>query len=366
MVKNTITARLVKADAFSKAEEQLWRNMCDQNPLLKSPILGPDFFRIVSQVRDDAFVAIYEKNGEIIGFLGHHRRSNGFARPIGAPFSDYTALITPPNPQIDMRTALVLAKITKFQTIGLVDPYGVCTDTDGIEDEAFGLDLTINDGDNNAGKKQRKNVNRLRRNLEGDFGEVTFVFDDRSLDNFEKMIRLKKAQAKQTGIHDFLGPPWVAKMMQILFNADRSGLHGCMLSLIVDGEQIAAHFGLRLGNRMHPWVATFDPEYFKYSPGQIFLMDCKQPLMDAGITYYDLSTGAQHYKGTFTNTSFSVRHVLIKDGEKVRIPSTSNQNNVVTRLSRRLDQIACLELDFAGRAKGIIHAAANITKRIAS
>lgn len=365
MVKNRVTARVVKADALSKAEVMLWRNMCDQNNLFKSPILGPEFFEIVSQVRNDAFVAIYEKNDEIIGFLGHHRRSNGFARPIGAPFSDYTALITPPNPQIDMRMALELAKITKFQTIGLVDPYGVCADIGGIEDEAFGLDLTINDGDNNAGAKQRKNVRRLRRNLEADFSEVNFVFDDRSADNFKKMIGLKRTQAKQTGIHDFLSPSWVVKMMEILFNADRSGLHGCMLSLIVDGSQIAAHFGLRLGERMHPWVATFDPEFFKYSPGQIFLMDCKQPLMDAGITYYDLSTGAQHYKGTFTNTSFPVRHVLLKAEEKASKLAVANNNNALTRLGRRLDQIACLELDFAGRAKGVIHAAVNFNKRFA-
>lgn len=363
---NKVTARLVKAEELKPTEEAIWRKMCDQNVLFKSPVLGPEFFKVVSQVRDDAFVAIFERNGEIIGFLGHHRRPNGFARPIGAPFSDYTALITPPNPKLDMKIALELADIAKFQTIGLVDPYQVCDELGGIEDEAFGLDLTINDAANNAGKKQRKNVNRLRRHLSEDCGETKFVFDDRCPNNFKKMMDLKKTQAKLTGIHDFLSPNWVEEMMSILYNADRSGLHGCLLSLYAGEVPVAFHFGLRLGSRMHPWVATFDTDYFKYSPGQIFLMDCKQPLLENAIEYYDLSTGAKHYKDTFTNTTFPVKHVLIRPSEHGAKSKFANPDNPITRVKRRIDQIACLELDFAGRAKGIIHAASSLTKRVSA
>jgi CelD/BcsL family acetyltransferase involved in cellulose biosynthesis len=364
-VGNLITARLVKADELNENECMIWREMCAQTLLFKSPVLGPEFFQAVSQVREDAYVAIYEKGNEIIGFLGHHRRPNGFARPIGAPFSDYSALITPPNPQLNMQEALGLAGITKFQTIGFVDPYATCNQAGGIEDEAFGLDLTINDGENNAGKKQRKNVNRLRRHLAEDFGDCRFVFDDRCPSNFKKAIELKRAQTKLTGIHDFLSPVWVEKLMINLFNADRSGLHGCLMTLYAGEAALAFHFGLRLGQRMHPWVATFDPDYFKYSPGQIFLMDCKQPLMDNGIEYYDLSTGAKHYKDTFTNTSFPVRHVLIKADDGGAKSKIANAENLFTRIQRRLDQIACLELDFAGRAKGIFNAATHISRRVA-
>ena len=39
--------------------------------------------------------------------------------------------------------ALKLAKIDKFQAIGLIDPYGVSGEIEGQEDNSFGIDLLI-------------------------------------------------------------------------------------------------------------------------------------------------------------------------------------------------------------------------------
>lgn len=364
MANNSFETQILKASELSLVDENIWRAMCAEHPLFRSPILSPEFFRAVAQVRDDVFVAIIRQDNLPIAFLAHHRRPNNFARPAGAPFADYSALITWPNPPIKMQEALKLIGIDRFQAIGLVDPYGVCGEIGGQEDDAFGIDFTIDGPPNSAGKKQRKNVNRLRRHVAEELGETRFIFDDRNIEHYSKMIAFKRAQTRQTGIHDFLSPPWVVNLMDNLFNADRSGLHGCMLSLMAGETPVAMHYGLKLGDRMHPWIATFDPKYFKYSPGQIFLMDCPNPLAEQKIAYYDLSTGHQHYKSTFTNNSFKVRNVTINAQDIA--PKAEPKSQLALRLHRRLDQIACLELDNIGRAKGIIFAFLSMTNRISA
>lgn len=360
-----INCEILKSSNLNKNDEAAWRTFCTGHSQFQSPILSPEFFHEVAKVRDDVFVAVYRKNNEPIAFLAHHRRPNGFARPAGAPFSDYSALITPPNPQIRMNEALKLAGIKKFRTIGWVDPYSVADAFRGEEDEAHGMCLVIEDEPHSASKKHRKNVNRLRRHLTDSFGEVKFIFDDRSQSNFDRMVELKRAQTVKTGVHDFLSPPWVQKFIANLFNNPRDGLHGSLLTLMAGDEPIAWQFGPRLKDRMHPWIFSYDAKYSQYSPGQIYLMDCPIPMRENDISYNDLSTGAQAYKNTYCNVHFPVKHGLIIADCPDDMPLKTGKIDVILqRLDRRFDQIACLELDLAGRAHGLGFALMNAFKRI--
>ena len=360
-----INCEIIKSSELSKNDENKWREFCAAHSQFQSPILSPEFFHEVAKVRDDVFVAVFRKESEVIAFLSFHRRPNGFARPVGAPFSDYSALITPPNPQIRMNEAMELAGIKKFRAIGWIDPYNVSDDFLGENDEAHAMCLVIEDLPHSASKKHRKNVNRLRRHLSETYGEVKFIFDDKSQEHFDRMIELKRIQTKQTGVHDFLAPIWVQEFIKNLFNNPRDGLHGSMLTMTAGDKPVAWQFGPKLGNRMHPWIFTYEPDYAQYSPGQIYLMDCPIPMRENNVAYNDLSTGAQAYKNTFCNVHFPVKHgTIIANSPSKNQFGTSKIDKIMQKLDRRFDQIACLELDFLGRAKGIGFAVLNAFKRI--
>ncbi len=206
-------------------------------------------------------------------------------------------------------------------------------------------------------------------------GEVRVVAGDRNRDHFATAIRLKREQVAQNGLHDFLGTQWVERFLKELFDAPRHGLHGYLVTLMAGDTPLLHHFGVRLGDRAHPWVSSFDAAYSAYSPGQIFLQDCQAALKADGVSYYDLSTGQSHYKNAFCNTQFPVNHVRLY-GEQAKLSETASQlagqlqgtlggaGRALARLNRRLDQIACLELDTLGRVKGVTHAFANAQKRL--
>lgn len=371
-----LTCDRVSVSNLVQSDLELWRAMQAATPAFRSPLLSPDFVRAVSAVRSDTEVAIFKQRGRTVGFLPFHPRPGKFARPAGAPFADYSALLTLPEPNFKAREALRLAGIEQYQAIGLVDPYHVFGEVEGEEDEAFAIDLTTDGPANNANKKLEKNIRRLRRHAEEAHGEVRFVMGDRDPEHFELMLRLKREQTRETGLHDFLAPGWVQQLLRNLFAAPKDQLHGNLITLMAGDTPLLFHFGARMGERGHPWISTYDPAYAAFSPGQIFLGGCAEPLAADGITYYDLSTGAQAYKAVFSNTRSPVRHAriyaegahwperLARLGVTARRALGGQVDAAVARLHRRFDQIACLELDPLSRARGIAYAFSNVTKRM--
>lgn len=373
------TCDLLKPHDLTPADLAAWRDMMAATPAFASPLLSPDFVRAVAAVRGDVRVAVFREGPHAVGFLAHHRRPNRFARPAGAPFSDYTALLTFPNTTLRARDALARAGIDRFHAIGMVDPYGVFGAIEGTPDDAYAMDLSSEDPGNNVDKKLQKNINRLRRRTEEALGEVRIVAGDRNPTHFETMMRLKREQVTRGGMHDFLGAPWVQRLMRDLFEAPQDGLHGFLVTLMAGDTPLSHHFGPRLGTHAHPWVSAFDPAFGQFSPGQVFLNDVRQPLKAAGVTWYDLSTGQQHYKPMFCNHHTVVHHATVFGGSPAgRLKAgfldvargmqraLGPLDGLLARVDRRMDQIASLELDTFDRLRGFGFALATASRRTRS
>ena len=374
-----LTCDLILARDLGARDEALWREMIQATPAFASPLLSPEFTRAVAAARPDTHVAVFRDGGWTVGFLPHHRRPGGLGRPAGAPFADYSALITFPDAGLCGETALKAAGLRAFQAIGLIDPHGVFGAQGGIAggetEEAYGIDLAFDETTNNVNKKLSKNINRLRRHAAEALGEVRIVAGDRDPAHFARALQLKQDQVRGNGLHDFLAAPWVQTFLGGLFEADHDGLRGYMVTLMAGDTPLLFHYGVRLGDRAHPWVSSFDPAHAAFSPGQIFLQDCQAALKADGVAYYDLSTGQSHYKNAFCNTHFPVTHGRVYgaqarfDAEVSRAAGRAQRvlgraGNALARLNRRMDQIACLELDTISRLRGVTHAFTNASKRL--
>ncbi|EGF92484.1 hypothetical protein ABI_09210 [Asticcacaulis biprosthecium C19] len=373
-----LTCTLYKAHDLPPSEIAYWRDLAAVTPDFASPLLSPDFMQAVAQVRDDVYVAVYRRGAQTIGFLAHHRRPNRFARPVGAPFSDYCAIITAPDPGFTIAQALELAGIDRFHVAGIVDPYGIFGEpiANATPEDAYAIDLRDDEPGNNVVKKLAKNINRLRRQLADQVGEPRFIIGDDNRRHFDAMIDLKRAQVRQTGLHDFLAAPWVQRLMDNLMAAPKDGLHGCLVTLMAGDTPLMYQFGPRLADRAHPWISSYDPAFGAYSPGQIFLNDCRMPLKEAGISWYDLSTGQQHYKPAFCNHHSIVHNAMVfssspagrfkqgflKAGRRLQ-RAIRPVDHLLNRIDRRMDVIASLELDTVARLRGFTHAVVTAPKR---
>src|SRR5690606_1186637 len=108
---------------------------------------------------------------------------------IGAPFSDYTALITGPEPGFGINEALEKAGIRQLRVIGLIDPYNLFSDLNGTEDTAYGFDFT--QPDTLVSAKRSKNMRRREQKLINDLGPLQFRVGDRDAATFERMLTWK-------------------------------------------------------------------------------------------------------------------------------------------------------------------------------
>ena len=101
-----------------------WRGLCAANPAFSSPLLGPDFTLAVGAVREDARVTVGFSACAPVLFWPHHSRPGGLARPIGAPFSDYHAVVAAPDVPFSPTELLADVGANCFLFEGLVDPQG--------------------------------------------------------------------------------------------------------------------------------------------------------------------------------------------------------------------------------------------------
>ena len=371
-----LNARTVHPSDLTASEIAAWEALIAAEPAFGNPLMGPAFAQAVGAVRDDARVTVYRRGERIIGFLPHHRRPGGLARPLGAPLADYHGLIAGADASLTQAEVLSLAGLGAYRFTGLVDPHGVFAGV--VQGEAQGYAVTLTgspevymEGLRVASPKRFKNWRRLDAKLEREVGPVRIeASDDPAV--YEQIMDWKRAQLNRTGVADFLRPAWTRELLANLA-AGRGPLRGLTLTLWA-GETIAAgHFGVMQNGWYHPWVASTNPNLGEYSPGQLFLTRAIAAMPGLGMTTYDLGPSHDHYKrhyaaptrtvGEGTAAASTPAGVLAGGRERVWAMAGARGDGMVASLRRRLDAIAVTELSTAGRVRGFVEAVAAQPRR---
>lgn len=361
------------------SEVAIWRALQAAQPAFANPLFGPDFSRIVGRVRDDARVAVFRLRGEPVGFMPFHQRRFGFARPIGAPFSDYQALVSKRDIGLDGRDALRLAGIKAFRFNGLIDPHTVFEGSTLKTGEAHAVVLdrlpdVFLEEIRAASPKKFKNYRRLEHKLEREVGPLRLIPDDRSPDAYRRLMAWKSEQFHRTGLQDVLRPAWVQSLMRTIFETRNApGGRGLMITLYAGDRLVAGHFGIRSDSVYHPWIASADPALHEYSPGHNFLAHAIRAMPELGLSVYDLGPGADHYKRPFANLTHAPSQGLVTApgpggvmagaGESVYVATGLSGIGPVNKVCRRIDHILTLEPTVGGVLRGLGEAAGGLSKR---
>lgn len=370
-----LSAEVIRPDALTLQDRAAWMALRAAEPAFASPLLGPDFARVVGAARTDTAIAVFRKDGRAIGFLAHHRRPNGLARPVGAPFSDYHALIA--EPELRGEDALRLAGLNEYRFSALIDPHDAFQE--GARSQNEGHAIVVTGATAQAGAdyletlragspKRFKNVRRLDHKLEREVGPVRLVSPDPDEAHFHTMFAWKRRQFALTGLHDVFAPAWTRRLMKMLFEQRSGPLQGLMITMSVADRPAVMHFGVREGDRFHPWIAAQDPALMAYSPGQTFLWRAIEAMPSMGLRVYDLAAGHDHYKTPFTSHTTVLREGALRlapglEGRAWRLAENALGAAGAGRLRRRMDQIASVELTLSGRVKGLVQAVAGRSRR---
>lgn len=365
-----LTAKLVHPQSLSSSELQAWESFRRSDSALANPLLGPRWAQAVGRVRTDAAVAVFQRNGAVLGFLPHQRSGRGLARPMGAPFSDLQALIVEPGQALSLSEAVSAAGLGAFSYSGLLDSSGEATGAGG---RAI-AHVVVQTGDEDLAEavrarnpKRFKNWRRLRQKLDREHGPTEVIAHDPSLGSYERLLGWKRAQLRRSGLHDVYRPAWVQQLLRDLMAASDPEFGGYLVSLRGPEGAIAGEFGLRENGCFHPWLAGYDPAFSAYSPGILLQLHIVEHMKALGLRRYDLGPGSDHYKTPMANHQVEIfSGVATSGGRPPELwPSVLGGSRLGARVAQRWDQIAAVETTLVGRLQGVATAVRDGPRRLA-
>lgn len=369
----TYTGRLQKFEELTAQQIAGWRRLLSIDPAFDSPLLTPEFVETVSKFRDDTFIAIVEAGASVQAVLAVHLRPGGLARPLGAPFSDYSGPIIDPSCDISLDTILRLTGIAAYQSAACIVPGDIGTVSNASELEGDDVSHVIRtEPGSNADlletqrarhSKRFKNFRRLSHQFEREVGPIRFEWGKPDTQTYEHLLDLKGRQFRQSGLVDLTTASQARKFLDAISKSE----HAFLVGVWTGDRLVSAHFGIRIGNHFHPWIAAYQPEWSAYSPGNLLLMNVLQHWNAIGLECYDLAAGHDHYKKYFSNASRTTRPAigfgsgLVASQRKIRHKlwrslGAYKANSLTGRLQRRMEQIAASEFSTVARLSEFAHA----------
>ncbi len=366
----------IRPSELGETECGLWRQFALNAPHARSAFMGWRFTACVGDVRDDARVAVIEDEGGILAFLPYHRRPMGIARPIGAPFSDQHGPVVRPGAALDLKRALKMLGLTAYMHTAmpaqcLSGPAGPVFSSAPVYAAAPGADPQAYIDRKRAEHSTRsKAFGKRERKTARERGPVEIVLDDQDPAAMEMILQLKRRQFRATGKHDVLGPGWSRAMFERLQQRDAPDFGLRVATLRLNATMAAGEICLLGQSVLHSWIAVYDPEMSNYAPGLQLLQGVIAGAPSLGVDRIDLGTGHGHYKELFADPEGTyLEGAACADGLAggARRAATGLWRAAETaplgpvsafagKLRRRSAQIASVETEFSGRARGMISA----------
>ncbi|MEO1554487.1 MAG: GNAT family N-acetyltransferase [Pseudomonadota bacterium] len=368
---------LYRPQQLSAEQWQIYAALRDARSIYDDPFFDPDFARLVGDVREDTRIGFASDKDGVFAIWALHVRPGNWARPIGAPFSDWNGPILAEGTALTAQEILAGFDLSGLTTQGF-QPSGF-TPTDGlrrcganISDMSLGWDAFIATQEQHWPKHFKK-MRRLYRNVDRDFSGAQFEWDDRRDGTFQRLMALKRQQYSRTGYYDVLNAPWTKALFDRLRHFEGRRLRARMSSLYFDDKLAAGEFNLQSDTVLHGWITAFDQAFSKYSPGNMLVQEVLAQMCQDVLTVYDAGPGLDHYKrhysnaqmpietGVLTGSSASLNAARVagkvwRFGEQV-MPQKASA--IMARARRRMDQIAAVDTSLTGRASGLISALQN-------
>ena len=196
---------------FESVTDDIWSQfhaLRDARPRYDDPFFDPDYARLVARVRPDARLGLAFEGDELVGAWPIHRRPGAWARPIGGPFSDWHGPVLSADTDLTAHAFLRGIGVHGMSSFGWLPQD---TESEGrlsiaganMSDVSSGWDSFMgNQGE--RWPKHFKKMRRLARNMERDFSEVEFRFDDESDDTYDSLGRVEAVRLiRITPYHEY-------------------------------------------------------------------------------------------------------------------------------------------------------------------
>ncbi len=227
------------------------------------------------------------------------------AMPAGAPMVDYQAVIGRPGLEVDPKALVRALGVSRLDFNHMLEDQAAFAPYLRGPAQSWVVDVAEGYGAYEAQTKARsgvlKDVDKKRRRVERDVGEVRFTALSTSADDFRQVVAWKRAQYRHTNQPDIFNTDWCVRLIDNLFDQREAGFGGGLFTLHVNGELAAGHFHLRSASTVHGWLIAHNPAFEKFSPGMLLFQDILKWMPEAGYSRLDLGCGDYRFKRELSN-----------------------------------------------------------------
>ncbi len=278
-----------------------WREMHHRLDERAGPFLHPSWARAVSLVRRGIEVGVLLEDGRVVGFLPYERLPLDVGGPLGGRLCDLAGALLERGIECDPADVArrLGLRMLRLPRASVRDPL-LGQHTNGSKRSPY-IDLSEGfDGyqraSRDAGSKLTKQVGQRSRKLEREHERVEFAWHTSDDSVLEALLEWKAVQRRETRSANVLELPWARALIDILRTRAFDGIAPVLSSLWVDGTPAAAHFGIKTDRVLHYWIAGYNDDFSRYSPGLITLMRVAEAAPARGVERIDLGPGEERYK----------------------------------------------------------------------
>ena len=361
---STVTVK--RAQELSETDRMAWAALRASNPALYSPYFHFGYTALLSELRDDVYVACAYRGGLPIAFLPYQGAK--FSRPVGAPMTDYHGFICRADAEFEAAELLKDAGAGAFHFSASVNtqmkPHIQNEDAGTMMDVSARAEAWRETRDSSY-RRHLKSTRRRIRKAEEEHGPRRFVWQSKDQDVFDQLITWKKQKFAETGKYDVLSADWTMQLLQRLWQS--SGELRCDMQALYFGDRLAAvDLGLTDGTTFHSWIVAYDGALQNFAPGIQLL----EGLIDAsgglGYSRIDLGAGTDGYKRHYASDPVTIGSGFIAaQGPAAALSNIYSAaerfgekalKDAPGKLRRRYSQIAACEDSVSGRAKAMLSA----------
>ena len=342
---------------LSEADRAAWLALRARDPRLESPYHHPDYHALVDAHQGDVRVTLARRDGQLVALLPW--QGGRFARPSGAPMSDYQTVIG---------EALSVSDILRGQAVGAFH-YSAMP---GSEGEATAR-IEISEPDawrkaqGGSYNRHMKSTRRRIRKAEEEVGPRRIVSQSRDIDAYSALMAWKRDKFAETGKYDVLANPGTSGLLRALWERPSDAELRADLHVLYFGDRIAAaDLGLTDGHVFHSWIVGYDPELLPYAPGIQLLEGVIDASVETGYRVVDLGPGLDGYKRHYASHPRSVASGMVAlpgaVGSVAKAYSAAegawrdSTGDALGKLRRRYSQIAACEPRLGARAQAMVGA----------
>ncbi|EGF90090.1 cellulose biosynthetic CelD-like protein [Asticcacaulis biprosthecium C19] len=295
---------IVQVKELTATDEALWNGFVAARAELVGPYFDLGYVQAIAPSVPNSGVARFYDGDQIAGYFAFQKRGD-ILLPIGAPLSDYHAVISAPDFVADFDHLMRLTRTRRVEFQGLVG-------TSAGRGAHMGLTRRIADATDGfdhwwatqdaANHKFFKNVSRCMRNVEKDFGGFDFSWEKVTPELMDWTINLKREQYRRSGMHDVFGCRWTRGMLDRLAAVDSPDFGLRCGVLRHQGRLVAVEISLVQGEDVHLWFPAYDPDYGRYSVGILLTVAIIKNTEALGLKRFDFGTGGEDYKSPMTTS----------------------------------------------------------------